>query len=358
MINKTVYIGNTSKEHITAVDSLRGLAALSVFVFHVLSLYLPEASIFKPWFFLFAGHEAVILFFVLSGFILSLSNERFPSTYKQYLTRRFFRIYPAYYVSMYIAIILFLLIKPLPLNQYTYWFNTQFSNIRLSGKLFFDVLFLVTNPVSNINGVIWSLVYEVIISVLILPLLWRIKDKKRMILLAVFYVIFFIQRQLIHPYSVILDNSIYFSVFFYMGYLVFYFRNKLMIFNQAKFFPIYILCYSGIYFCFGHGILQKATIRDFVTGFGAVGFLCLTLYNQKVIRFLNNKIINFYGRISYSFYLIHIPIIYAFVYTCGDFLNPVIMVIIIFITTTLISALMYFMVEKKFINLAKQLIET
>jgi peptidoglycan/LPS O-acetylase OafA/YrhL len=143
-----------------------------------------------------------------------------------------------------------------------------------------------------------------------------------------------------------------------MGYLVFYFRDKVMILNQAKFIPIYILCYSGLYFCFGHGILLKATIRDLVTGFGAVGFLCLTLYNQQVIGFLNNKVINFYGKISYSFYLIHIPIIYAFVYTCGSFLDPEIMVLIIFITTTLTSTLMYFMVEKKFINLAKQLIKT
>lgn len=358
MIDKTLYIiDETAKEHIKAIDSLRGLAALSVFFFHLLSLYLPEQEILKPWFFIFAGHEAVILFFVLSGFILTFSNQQQPSAYRDYVLRRIFRIYPAYYVSMAVAIGLFLLINPLPLNQYTHWFNTQFSTIQLSGRLFFDMIFLITNPVSAINGVIWSLVYEVIISVLILPLFWRITRIKNMILLMFIYLIFFIGRQFVHPYSVILDNSIYFSVFFYMGYLVYYFRYKLAVLNQTKFIPIYILCYSGLYFCFGHGILVKATIRDFVTGFGAVGFLCLTLYNQKIINILNSKVINFYGKISYSFYLIHIPVIYGFVYTCGSFLNPIILLLLIFIITTIMSALMYVLVEKKFINLAKKLIK-
>ena len=72
------------KRHYWELDSLRGLAALSVVCSHYLNLFrdpqssytnagnLIESIALTPLFGLFAGHEAVMLFFVLSGFVLSL----------------------------------------------------------------------------------------------------------------------------------------------------------------------------------------------------------------------------------------------------------------------------------------------
>lgn len=56
-------------------DSLRGLAAVSVVLCHLLPLgnYTLINTLDKtPFHLLWAGHEAVILFFILSGFVLSL----------------------------------------------------------------------------------------------------------------------------------------------------------------------------------------------------------------------------------------------------------------------------------------------
>jgi peptidoglycan/LPS O-acetylase OafA/YrhL len=75
------------------LDALRGVAACTVVLHHLAQAY----SFESPWYLrpLVAGHEAVILFFTLSGFVLSLPfwNRGSNGPYGQYLIRRFFRIY-------------------------------------------------------------------------------------------------------------------------------------------------------------------------------------------------------------------------------------------------------------------------
>lgn len=346
---------DSSKYHIKAIDSLRGLAAVSVFFFHMWSFNLPEDQMFRPWFFLLAGHEAVVFFFVLSGFILTLSYERGKLTYPQYFIRRIFRIYPAYYLSMLIGVGMFILINPQPLTIYTPWFNTQFSTIELTWKTFYDTLFLVTNTVSHINGAVWSLVYEVIISTLLLPLFWKLKTKKGFLLLGLAYVTFFVARQIFHPRGIIVDRTIYFSVFFYMGYLVFHFRDNLAFLGKPIFLPVYMFCYASLYFTFGNEIFDKATIRDFLSGFGSVGFLCFALHNKSVRTILQIKVISFYGKISYSFYLFHICVMYSIVYIFHTVLPLYVMIALIFTITTVLSTLIYFTVEKPFIGFGKKI---
>src|SRR5947209_5678086 len=62
------------------LDSLRGLAALTVVVGHFIGVYQNS-----PWFavwnaspfrFIGAGHEAVVLFFLLSGFVLAVPYSK------------------------------------------------------------------------------------------------------------------------------------------------------------------------------------------------------------------------------------------------------------------------------------------
>jgi peptidoglycan/LPS O-acetylase OafA/YrhL len=341
--------------HLKAIDSLRGLAALSVFLFHMNSLVMPEALMYRPWFFFSAGHEAVILFFVISGFILTYSQQLLNLNYKQYFIRRVFRIYPAYYLAMLLGVILFLFLKPTPLNQYMPWFNANFSTIELTNKTFFDTFTLVTNEFNHIDGVVWSLVYEVIISILILPLIWKFRRNKSLIILLGFYIFFFSERLITHATVNTVDKTIYFSVFFYIGYLVFHFQDKLKILAKPAFIPLYLFMYTSVYFSFGHGIFEKFTVRDLLSGFGSGGFLLLAIFNLQVKKILNNKVINFYGKISYSFYLLHIPLMYGVIYLFNNVLPLYIMIPIIFFLTTLISWLSYTFVEKKFIIWGKNL---
>lgn len=84
---------------IRALTGIRGLAALWVVIYHV---HIEDAVPVPFNIFLHHGYLAVDLFFVLSGFILALSYERFfesgwnARNYGLFLIRRIARIYPLY----------------------------------------------------------------------------------------------------------------------------------------------------------------------------------------------------------------------------------------------------------------------
>lgn len=95
----------SSRNHIVELESLRGLMALWVILGHLLS-----ASGFDPagWAgplpLLGRGTEAVNVFILLSGFVISLLLDRRGESYTVFITRRFFRLFPAYLICIAIAI--------------------------------------------------------------------------------------------------------------------------------------------------------------------------------------------------------------------------------------------------------------
>lgn len=77
-------------------DGIRGLAVLVVWLAHTSG----RGQSLTQWLmFRGIGHIGVMLFFVLSGFLLSLPiNNKFRL--KNYLTRKFLRITPLYYILL------------------------------------------------------------------------------------------------------------------------------------------------------------------------------------------------------------------------------------------------------------------
>ncbi|HZG00492.1 MAG TPA: acyltransferase, partial [Chitinophagales bacterium] len=91
--------------YIPGLDPLRAVAAVSVAVTHIEQIKttngLPNASDL-PFFVHTGGHIGVVLFFVLSGFLITLLLLReLESTgrisYKDFYARRILRIWPLYY---------------------------------------------------------------------------------------------------------------------------------------------------------------------------------------------------------------------------------------------------------------------
>lgn len=76
------------------LDSLRALMAFAVFVSHAQFLSATEIWSFS------LGGLAVTVFIMLSGFAITKSLMGSHATYRQYIARRFWRIYPVYLVGL------------------------------------------------------------------------------------------------------------------------------------------------------------------------------------------------------------------------------------------------------------------
>lgn len=337
-------------KHVKSLDSLRGLAAVSVYCGH---MWLIDKSWFdslRPWFFFTAGGEAVFLFFVLSGFVLTSAYEKEQNfSYLKYVIRRVLRIYPAYYAAIALAIFSYLWLKPTQIFDYSGWFNSQFPAISLDKDSLLNALLLVTKSGSNFDCVVWTLTYEVIISVLLLPLLWKYQKTALVALIIAFSWLYISGK---YP---LLTNSCFYTLFFYMGMLTYRHGNKFCWLAKLRLLPIYLILYAILYFAYGNQLVFHEYLRNITSGIGSIGFILLALYHPRVTKFLEHKILVFYGKISYSFYLLHMPITFILIYSFRNYLALDIIRILVFISTSIVAYLTYLFIEKPFMRLGKKL---
>ena len=145
-----------NKNKLQKLEALRGFAAFYVVLFHTFPQKIYLLGINVGILFRF-GSEAVIVFFVLSGFVIKYSFEKSKDkSFKQYFKRRFIRLY----VPLIFIFTLGYLIKSYSEGTLS---DPEWSS--LLGNLFMlqDVISQKPNVISPVymgNGVLWSLSYE------------------------------------------------------------------------------------------------------------------------------------------------------------------------------------------------------
>lgn len=149
--------------HFDTIDILRGFAAISVVVYHVIELF--QWNSFPaswPWLWFRVGWMGVDLFFVISGFVIGLSafseiDKRGEDDFRQgFFKRRLARIVPLHYLTMLVFIAF---ISPHLLFQHLF--------VNLGSHLLF-LHNLVPQLHGSINGSNWSLATEMQFYVLML----------------------------------------------------------------------------------------------------------------------------------------------------------------------------------------------
>ncbi len=125
---KQIYAFHPPGTRFAYIDAQRGIAALLVIWLHASEVFmqLPRTPS-GGWLFDFAwavdtGHIGVVLFFAISGFVIpsslsAQSGETTRNALKVFFIRRFFRLYPAYWVSVLASGLLALyMLSPYPLQ--------------------------------------------------------------------------------------------------------------------------------------------------------------------------------------------------------------------------------------------------
>ncbi len=355
---------------LSEIDAMRGLAALSVVLYHFVLMFergilhfnqngevihdspYKILAVLRPF---YSGEEAVIMFFILSGFVLSLpalSGRGQP--YPVFVCRRIFRIYVPYLAALALAVLgNFLWHGSLGRGS---WADATWLN-PVDWKLVVQhILFLGEYPVATFNTAFWSLVVEMRAS-LIFPLLFLLTMSVRRHIVLFFLLclacpLLTVAVQLLGHHA--LTNSEFtfrFIGMFLVGILVASYKDKIQrrisslnIYGGIAFLLISLSVYAYSWFVMERYL--KTTVSVWISAAGAVGILCLGIGWAPMMKFLRMRIPQFLGKISYSLYLVHGTVLFAFTHAFGT-RCPWYIFLAIYLPVTILSAVvMYRYVEK------------
>lgn len=315
-------------KRLSVLDSLRGIAALCVATFSHYGFFKPAMAPFSKeayWFWNYAW-TLVELFFVLSGFVFCyVYKDRIVNkeiSFKEYSILRFSRLYPLLFVSL-IFVSIIQAIRMIFLHNF---FAIPTNDVYHFILNIFLVQGIGLELNYSFNAPSWSVSVEILAYLMFYLFLFKYnKDKKY---IASYIVIIFIGitiTKLNWNYPLFNDNTSRVFVGFFVGCLVYElnkflngngsaYKNKLILFCLIL-VSLVVIC-SSIY---GNPFLGEKYRIVYVTLIYPL-ILLLGLNINLLSRILSLKILQFLGKISFSIYIWHFPIM-LIIKTLDDFLK-------------------------------------
>lgn len=374
-------------ERIESLDGLRGVAALVVVLCHSL-LIVPafSASIVDgaepsfgtaewvllrtPLRVLTMGAEAVMVFFVLSGFVLTLGfigRTMTPRFVGSYLARRIVRLYVPVWGSLILALILALSIAR-DTGAASSWLASHQDPS--AGAFALDMVLLFGT--SNLNSPLWSLTWEVWFS-LLLPLIWivfRAIRIERWWLIAVPLLVvmsclaeFREVRELL-PLAHITSGLLRYLPVFCLGMILALKVSTL----RGWYLSAGSAGRTASWSVVGLLLIVPALFEPFAPSaplvrgqfwilslLGSVGLVVLAIVSRRAGGFLASPGVMFFGRRSFSLYLVHEPIIVASALLLGaaGWFPWVLALPVVYAVIVLVTVAFYRWVEKPSIGLSR-----
>lgn len=359
------------------LDSLRGIAALTVLIGHFM-IVLPNMleytygqdefwlmNLFKytPLYIIRSGHEAVYLFFLLSGFVLSLQfYKKKKVNYRDFVIRRFFRIYIPYIVSIFTAVILIKIINPNGISSLSNWFNSIWNEPITLGMIieYIVMIFGVNN--SATNTVVWSLIYEMDIS-LVFPIImfFLLRFNWVVSLLGSLAIVLFLN--ILFPGNTI-SNLATFTFMFVCGALIAKhldtLKNAYKKLNKtSKWAYLFLTLFFYMYGIFLVDVswLHVSITDELMITLGSALLIILSLSSDTFSNILRKKPALFLGRISYSLYLYHTIVLFSIIYIFYEVIPLWLIWIISFILTLIVSHMSQKYIEAPANNFGKLIVK-
>jgi peptidoglycan/LPS O-acetylase OafA/YrhL len=319
-----------------AFDGLRGVSALVVVANHALLTFpaawaisqglpsAPRTGVFSlvmrtPLFLLFSGQAFVMVFFALSGAVLALTFidvDRWR--YGPYAIKRLARIWLPFAAALVFSAVLFQLTYRGPIPNLSGWVNASSWNKPLTVGAFSNQLFMVGTDIW-LDNPIWSLFHELRIS-LIFPLLLYFLVKTPRVTLMAALIINLGMGYLAHR----IHNAFLLSYMDTSTYLIVFCAGATIMVHRAPLRQLALkLSGASLTACWLLGALflladssanplrhnVPTLVLDLIVMAGAAIVVGLTLCAKA--PGLTGKLPRWLGRISYSLYLLHVPIMLA-----------------------------------------------
>lgn len=300
------------------LEALRGVAALAVAFGHcfLIPQFPARAKAgFELALCFMNGRAAVSVFFVLSGFVLTLAMRRSAgpraADYAVFEIRRCFRILPAFLIVAAAICLSARLFLPLPFPSWSSeWFHTNYAHRPVAVDIVRHLLLLDT----KLNVVSWTLRVELVTSMLFPFMVWTSRalplGGKMMFQLPMLALGWWFRNTTLHPHG----YCVGFLWPFYLGVLIAELGPGFW--KRLRPAAAWWLSMAGWAILLGSRLSQRPTAGLICEQFGAfvvVGGLVHGPPNW-VGRALDHRAAKFYGRISYCFYLAHFAIMYGLVF--------------------------------------------
>lgn len=310
------------------------------------------------------GRLGVVLFFVLSGFLITYllleEKHRFKIiNIKKFYFRRLLRIWPLYFLIITLGLFVYPNIE---------WFhvpNHEVNNSILRTTLYYSFLPNLA-ILAGLNIPFISLTWSVGVEeqfYLIWPLVMRyckISIKFFVIVLSIIMIIYAIFNFIGNQFSLSYVGGVnLFLGFFQFNSMIIGAIFAILLHEKRKIIQFFykkstqILTYNLL-------IIQILCIHQHLPFAFEVYSLLFAIIilnlssNPKSIFKLESKIFSFFGKISYGLYMFHPIIVFSAIKLIGDheFLSiPIVSYIVILTITTLIASLSYYLFESQFLIL-------
>ena len=295
------------------LDALRGLAAVIVVAHHT---RLAEHRLTPPWALapLFAGPQVVVLFFVLSGFVLTLPHLQGRSQpYKVYAVRRLTRLYLPFAAAAVLSVVVSLPFRNehLPLTP---WFAAHW-NCDVTWRAVLTQLTMW--PMECFNTALWSIWFEMQFS-LLMPFLVRAMLRWNSgTILACSLAAAFVDVSLVSHLEryMRLGLSLQVGSLFVLGtFLALHEQTLRRWLRSIGKHAWWIFLLSLIlFFEYPCRLSTRLESRSWlVAGIGAAGILVCSLEMKALSDLLRHKVAEYLGRISFSLYLLHSILVMLF----------------------------------------------
>jgi peptidoglycan/LPS O-acetylase OafA/YrhL len=264
----------SNHQRLQTLDVFRGVAATMVLIYHLIPNF-------------YVGQFGVQLFFIVSGFVIYLTIDKSKSP-KEFLLKRFVRLYPTYWVCITITTLVLIFLKQ---NQWIPTVKQFLVNFSMCQELV---------NVDSIDRVYWSLLPELFFYGLIFVVMLT-KQKENYLYWGSIWMLVIILNQLFNIESKFLFIKIL------------NIRHGQLFFSGILFYKLYqgkdtAIHYLLIFSCFILSLFIYCKMYNVFYAIPAVtfAFVLFTLFVKKQLQFLSGiKPLLFLGSISYPLYLLH-----------------------------------------------------
>jgi peptidoglycan/LPS O-acetylase OafA/YrhL len=315
----------SAHSRVTQLDGLRGIAALVVVACHIVStlpgigaavngdrsaeLTAAEAwTVFSPLHILWNGTPAVHVFFVLSGFVLVLPFTRpgAAASWAQYYAKRFFRLYLPAWASLAVAVALIAVIPRTASPLQSPWADMYVIDPSV-GQVFKDGLLLLS--ASTINTPLWSIKWEVLFSLLLPAYVFFALRGRRFWYLKIGLAL------LLAVVGALQDVEwLSYLPIFAIGAVLGAERERIRELTRSwPGFAWFLVAAAGLFLANAEWISREQPIDgvEAVVTVGATLIVLLFISCGSAKRLGDTAAAQWLGRVSFSLYLVHLPIILA-----------------------------------------------